>query len=91
MNDRQKRDTVMWNKRMKGEVVSVEVYWCESMYCFKKMPVPWISSGCTQVHNTDEPEIVLKCEPKPPAQKLTYRRAPCVSHQAIPELLDSQL
>ena len=77
---------------MKGEVVTVEVYWCESSCtASRKCQYHGHPADARKVHSTDELEIVLRCEPKPPAQKLTYRRAPCVSHQAIPELLDSQL
>ena len=78
------------NKRMKGKVVTVEVCWCESSCsASRKCHYQRYPADAHKVHNTDEPEIVLKSEPKPPAQKLTYRRAPCVSHQAISELLDN--
>lgn len=80
----------MWNERMKGEVVTVEVRWCaSSCTASRKCQYRGYPADAHKVHNTDELEIVLKSEPKPPAQKLTYRRAPCMSHQVISELLDN--
>lgn len=81
----------MWNERMKGEVVTVEVCWCESSCtASRKCQYRGYPADALKGHNTDELETVLRSEPKPPAQKLTsYRRAARVSHQAISELLDN--